>query len=370
MKTIAITVGTRPEAIKLAPLVHTLREERDVRVLLVATAQHREILDQALEAFALRPDIDLDVMAPEQSLWDSTARTLQRIGDTFARVAPDFVVVQGDTTSAFAGALAAHQLRIPIGHVEAGLRTGDLWRPHPEEANRRLIARLATLHFAPTESAAANLLREGVPSDDILVTGNTVIDALHWIRARSSGELPGVIRAIESRGGRYVLVTAHRRENLAHGLREIAWALLDLLANHADLEVVFCLHLNPAARHVVHEVLAGELRVHLLPPQPYARFLALLGNCELVMTDSGGIQEEAPAFGKSVVVLRETTERAEAIDAGFASLGGVRRGTIVAATERMLDTIEPNGRARRELFGDGKASQRIAQAVLAACAKR
>ncbi len=362
-KLIAVTVGTRPEVIKLAPLVRALQASQDLRVLLISTAQQRDFLAQALADFGLRADVDLDVMLPQQSLWESLGRALERLGDAYRDQSPDLVVVQGDTTTALAGALAAHYQKIPVAHVEAGLRSFDMLRPHPEEANRCLVTRLASLHFAPTEGAAANLRSEAVAEQAIFVTGNTVIDALEAVRARASGDRADtapaleLASAIEARGRRFVLVTAHRRESLSGGLQQIAAALCELRDREPEVEVVVCLHKNPAVSDVFEAQLRGRERLHLIDAQPYPVFLELLARSALVLTDSGGIQEEAPFFGKPVVVLREVTEREEAVDTGHACLAGFDAVRIVELARAALSNSAPIPTVR--LFGDGRASERI-----------
>jgi UDP-N-acetylglucosamine 2-epimerase (non-hydrolysing) len=357
---IAVTIGTRPEAIKLAPVVAELRRARaDWDTLLVATAQHRQLLDQALEPFGLRPDLDLDLMVPGQSLPDLTARVLAAMSTALAALRPALLVVQGDTTTVFGSALAAFFLGIPVAHVEAGLRTPDIRRPFPEEANRRLTSVLTRVHFAPTASACDRLLAEGVPRDRIAVTGNTVVDAVLRIRRSSeSTDPPGD-------GRRRILLTSHRRENWGPRLHNICTAVRRLVETFDDIEVVYPVHLNPEVQHVVEQRLGSVPRVRLLPPLDYGTLLAELAQATLVLTDSGGIQEEAPSLGKPVLVLRETTERPEACLAGVARVVGTDVDAVVRETSRLLS--DPQAYASmvpwRNPFGDGRASSRIVRAL-------
>ena len=360
-KRIIVTVGTRPEVIKMAPLVMELRDRSNLHVSLVSTSQHREMLDQALRVFGLKPDFDLDIMRPDQSLADSTARALRGMGRILGENRPDFLSVQGDTNTVLAAALAAHYRKIPVGHVEAGLRTDDPYLPFPEEMNRRLTSQLTRLHFAPTERSAQNLLREGIPEERVFITGNTVIDALYWTEKRYPDALPAVAKGILDRGNKLILVTAHRRESLDGNLLEMAQALGDLVGTFPDIEILYPVHLNPKVQSVINEVLAGRDRVHLVPPVSYPEIVQLMRNCHFILTDSGGIQEEAPAFGKPVLVMREVTERPEAIDAGVARLAGVKREGIFEAASRLLrdpDAYERHAKAANP-FGDGTAAVKI-----------
>jgi len=362
-----VIFGTRPEAVKLCPLVLYLREHRTFPgVRVCVTAQHRGLLDGVLATFGIVPDYDLDVMAEGQTLAGITARILSRLDPILAAERPDLIYVQGDTTSTLAGALGAFYRRIPVAHVEAGLRTGDPASPFPEEMNRVLVGRMAALHFAPTLRAAANLHLEGVPGRAVHVTGNTGIDALLWVYSRLVSErLDGYAGPAGRSGKRLVLVTAHRRENFGAGLDGICEALRRIGAR-GDCEVVYPVHPNPQVRGQVSRRLAGARGIHLIEPLEYVPFVDLLRRAELVLTDSGGIQEEAPALGKPVVVLRETTERQEAVETGTAVLAGTDPGAIVRATARLLDSAA----ARQAMtkvdnpFGDGQACRRIAQATL------
>ncbi|NUP99041.1 MAG: UDP-N-acetylglucosamine 2-epimerase (non-hydrolyzing), partial [Armatimonadetes bacterium] len=320
--------GTRPEAVKMAPLVKAVEARQDLfRATTVVTAQHREMLDQVLAAFGLTPQFDLDLMRPNQTLPELTARVLTELTPVLLETSPDLVLVQGDTTTVLAAALAAFYQQIPVGHIEAGLRTGDRYNPFPEEINRRLTGRLATLHFAPTDWAARNLLNEGVAAEEIFVTGNTVIDALQSV-ARQELALPEDLPAEALEGRRLVLVTAHRRENLGEPLAQICGAIADIVEAQSDVALVYAMHRNPKVRETVTGLLGGLDRVHLIEPPEYFTFVGLMREAALILTDSGGIQEEAPALGKPVLVLRRTTERPEGVEAGTARLVGTAREAI------------------------------------------
>ncbi|MDR3633146.1 MAG: UDP-N-acetylglucosamine 2-epimerase (non-hydrolyzing) [Isosphaeraceae bacterium] len=349
-------VGTRPEVVKMAPLVARLqREGSGFVVRVVSTGQHRGLLDQALSDFGIKADVDLALMQPNQGLADLTARALTALGGRFAAAPADLVLAQGDTTTVLATALACHYQRIPFGHVEAGLRTGDPYQPFPEEKNRELADHLAELHFAPTPWARANLVREGIPEAGIHVTGNTVIDALQAVAERNP-PLP-----LRPATARFLLVTAHRRESFGAPLGRVVAALGDLVARHDGLSVVFPMHPNPNVRAAVG-VLEGHPRIHLIEPVAYPCFVALLKAAFAILTDSGGVQEEAPAFGRPVLVLRETTERPEGIEAGAVQLVGTDRRAIVAAVEELLARPERAGRALNP-YGDGWASERIVRVL-------
>jgi UDP-N-acetylglucosamine 2-epimerase (non-hydrolysing) len=357
---VAVVFGTRPEAVKLAPVVHALRAEGTLETRVVVTAQHREMLDQTVAAFGIEPDVDLDLMRSGQSLPELTGRILSALSETFERERPDIVLVQGDTTTVLAGALAAFYARIPVGHVEAGLRSGNLYDPFPEEVNRQIATVLATLHFAPTERARLNLLAAGVPAERIHLTGNTVIDALEYVAAR----LPP-IEAIDGR--RTILMTAHRRENWGEPIRRICQGVREVLEARPDVGVVFPMHRNPIVREPVEAELSGHPRVELTEPADYAAMIDLERRCYLALTDSGGLQEELPTFGKPVLVLRETTERPEAVDAGCARLIGTSREAVVGNLLELLDDRAAYDRMARVAnpFGDGRASERIVAAVRA-----
>ncbi|THD37172.1 MAG: UDP-N-acetylglucosamine 2-epimerase (non-hydrolyzing) [Sphingomonas sp.] len=365
---ILVVFGTRPEAIKLFPLVHALRRTAaDVRVCV--TAQHREMLDQVLEIAKITPDYDLDLMLPNQSLDALTARLLTELGRVLDTDKPDRVIVQGDTATAMAGALTAYYRKIPVSHVEAGLRSGNIYHPWPEEVNRKVVGSIADQHFAPTETSRDALLAENVPADRIHVTGNTVIDALIETRARvdSDASLAAAIAPIAAKyaGKRIVAVTTHRRENFGGGLKSVAQAVRRI-ARRPDVAVIFPVHPNPNVRGPMAEVLAGLDNVAMIDPLDYPSFVRLLSLCDFVMTDSGGVQEEAPALAKPVLVMRETTERPEGVTAGTAKLVGSDEELIVTEASRLLDdsaAYEAMARAHNP-FGDGKSSERIARIVV------
>jgi UDP-N-acetylglucosamine 2-epimerase (non-hydrolysing) len=359
--------GTRPEAIKLCPLVLHMRARRlEFHPKVCVTAQHRSLLDAMLERFDVHPDHDLNVMQPNQSLTELTARVLSGLDAVLRRENPAMILVQGDTTTTFAAALAGFYHRIAVGHVEAGLRTGDLNQPFPEELNRVLATRLSALHFAPTRRAQQNLLAEGVPAHRVIVTGNTGIDALLYTRERlESGQWPGYQGPLPAAGQRLILMTAHRRESFGAGFEQICEAVLQI-ARRGDAVIVYPVHPNPNVRGVVERKLAGVAGVHLIEPLDYVPFVDLMRRADLLLTDSGGVQEEGPSLGKPVLVLREKTERQEAVEAGTARLVGTDPARIVAEVEKLLASEaarEPFTRIRNP-FGDGRASARIADAIL------
>lgn len=366
-----VVVGTRPEVIKMAPVYAALAAQpNQFAPRLLATAQHRWMLDQALEAFLLQPDVDLDLMRPGQALSDLAAAILQRLPAVLAAEAPDVVLVQGDTSTSFVTALAAFHARIPVAHVEAGLRTGDLAHPFPEEANRRLTAVITDLHFAPTPGSRANLLREGVSAERVLVTGNTVIDALLAAAARLEAEaelrsgIEGSFPFLRP-GAPLVLVTGHRRESFGPGFEGIGLGLAALARTHPEADIVYPVHLNPLVREPVERLLGRIVNVHLVEPVGYLSLVWLLTRCRIVITDSGGIQEEAPSLGRPVLVMRETTERPEGLEAGTARLVGTDPDRIVAEARRLLEdqaAWEAMARAVNP-FGDGQAAGRIAEAL-------
>ena len=355
--------GTRPEAIKLAPVILELRKHtRDVENLVCVTAQHREMLDQVLAWFEITPDYDFNLMQPDQGLAQFASRALVAITEVLEHVQPDVVLVQGDTTTVMMAALAAFYKRIPVGHVEAGLRTRDRYNPFPEEINRRVTGVLATYHFAPTEQAAAALRAEQVPEDAIYVTGNTVIDALLMTVSRHINLDLG----FNWDNRRLILVTAHRRESFGAPFESLCLALRDLAERNPDVEIVYPVHLNPNVREPVWRILSGQERIHLIEPLRYEQFAHLMREAHLILTDSGGIQEEAPVLGKPTLVMRNATERPEAIEAGTARLVSTSRERIVAETERLLcdaDAYRAMALAGSP-FGDGKAAQRIVSILL------
>jgi UDP-N-acetylglucosamine 2-epimerase (non-hydrolysing) len=349
--------GTRPEAIKLAPVVRCLKDDVRFEARVAVTAQHREMLDQVLQAFSIAPDYDLNVMQPGQTLAQSASRILAALEPVLDEERPDCVIVQGDTTTTFCGALAAFYKTIPVAHVEAGLRTGDMRQPFPEEMNRVLTSRLATLHFAATEGAAANLRREGVDEENIFVTGNTGIDAVLAVR----DSLP----AVEAAGKKVILVTAHRRESFGPGFVNICRALRRL-AERGDVEIVYPVHPNPKVREVVHAELREVANIRLIEPLEYVAFVDQMRRAHILLTDSGGVQEEGPSLAKPVLVMREKTERPEAVEAGTALLVGTDEERIVAETARLLDDPEEYARRARihNPYGDGHASARIRDALI------
>ena len=368
--TVMAIFGTRPEAIKLAPVIAALQGERALTVRTCVTAQHRAMLDQVLELSGIVPDHDLDLMRPAQTLDAITAALLTGIGDVLDRDPPARVVVQGDTATAMIGALAAYYRRIPVSHVEAGLRSGDIYRPWPEEVNRRIVATIADQHFAPTATAAAALRREGVDEATIHVTGNTVIDALLTTRDRIAAR-PEMTKGLELLFSRFarrriVLVTTHRRENFA-AMTAVAQAI-SAIAARPDVAVIFPVHPNPNVAGVMERTLKGRDNIAMIPPQDYAHFVRLLDRCALVLTDSGGVQEEAPALGKPVLVMRDTTERPEGVTAGTARLIGTDPDRIVDEVSALLDDpVRYDAMARaHNPFGDGLASGRIARLIAGA----
>lgn len=358
---VLVVVGTRPEAIKMAPVIRALREQPgQFDTGLCLTAQHRDLLDQVTALFGLTADYDLDVMKPGQSLFQSTAAILLGMEQVLNEARPDAVLVHGDTTTAFAAALAAFYKQIPVGHVEAGLRTANIARPFPEEMNRRLGDQLSTWHFAPTECARENLLREGVPPERVVVTGNTVVDALLDVAARPPAfENPALAALGKER--RLLLITAHRRESFGPPFAALCRAIRRILEEHPDIEAVYPVHPNPAVRETMRRELGAVDRLHLVDPVPYQDFVHLMQRATLILTDSGGVQEEAPTFGTPVLVLRDETERPEAVAAGIAQLVGTDEERIVSAAAALLDNREARDRiaALQNPYGDGKASGRI-----------
>jgi UDP-N-acetylglucosamine 2-epimerase len=363
-------IGTRPEAVKMAPVVLAVAAEPSAVGHLCVTAQHREMLDQVLAHFDLKADSDLDLMRRAQGLNYITGAVLEGMENVLREWKPDWVVVQGDTTTTFAAALAAFYQKIKVAHVEAGLRTGNIYSPWPEEMNRKLTTQLSTLHFPPTESSRDNLLREGVPAERIVVTGNTVIDALVWTRDKifSNPKLQAEIASAYpflDKSRRMVLVTGHRRENFDGGLERVFKALRDLAAR-SDVQVVFPVHLNPKVQEAANAILQGVTNVHLIPPQPYRDFVWLMAQSYLIVTDSGGIQEEAPGLGKPVLVTRDTTERPEAMHAGTVELIGTDGEKLLERASALLDDrgrYERMSRANNP-YGDGLAAGRIVRSLI------
>jgi UDP-N-acetylglucosamine 2-epimerase (non-hydrolysing) len=366
--TILVIFGTRPEAIKLFPVVAALKADPRFDCKVCVSAQHRQMLDQVLSIAGLVPDFDLDVMKPDQSLDQLTATLLVGLGKVMDELRPARVIVQGDTATAMAGALAAYYRKVPVDHVEAGLRSGNIYHPWPEEINRRIIGTIASLHFAPTEVSQAALLGENTPAGRVHVTGNTVIDALHWVTARIAAEpkLASGLADLEARfaGKRIIGVTSHRRENFGEGMAGIADAIRRIAAR-PDTAVIFPVHLNPNVRKVMNEALAGIDTIALIEPLDYPHFARLISISEIMLTDSGGVQEEAPALGKPVLVMRETTERPEGVAAGTAKLVGTDSDVIVTEISTLLDdshAYEAMARAHNP-FGDGRSSQRIVELI-------
>ena len=359
--------GTRPEAIKMCPLVLEMGKYPDyIEPIVAVTAQHREMLDQVLELFNIKPDYDLNIMASGQTLYDITTRALTGLKEVIEEAKPDMVLVHGDTTTTFAGALAAFYAQVPVGHVEAGLRTGNKYSPYPEEMNRKLTGSIADMHFAPTSTSKANLLKENVNPETILVTGNTVIDALETTVKADYEFADAEFNKIFARGNRLILMTTHRRENLGEPMRNVYKALRKVLETHADVEAIFPVHKNPKVREIVEEELGGLARVHLIEPMDYEPFANLMGKVDIVLTDSGGIQEEAPALGKPVLVLRDTTERPEAVEAGTVKLIGTEYEDVLRETNMLLDDAEHYKKMSEATnpYGDGKACERIIRAIL------
>ena len=357
--------GTRPEAIKMCPLVRELAAREGVESLCCVTAQHRQMLDSVLEVFSLKPDWDLDIMTPRQTLSTITSKCLTGMDEAIDTLKPDMILVHGDTSTTFAGALSAFYHQVPIGHVEAGLRTYDKYSPFPEEMNRKLVSSLADLHFCPTANNRGNLLREGV-TGDIFVTGNTVIDALKTTVREDYRFSTDELNHLPYREKKILLVTCHRRENYGEPMRNIMLALRQLAEENRDVELVYPVHLSPAVREAVDRYLRGAPRVHLIDPLPADEMLNLMARCYLVLTDSGGLQEEAPALGKPVLVLRRETERPEAVEAGTVKLAGVVQDDIVTMAQRLIQDRNAYAAMAHAVnpYGDGQACRRIADAVL------
>ncbi len=360
--------GTRPEAVKMASVVQQLKRTQGVKSYVCVTAQHRQMLDQVIDLFGITPDVDLDLMREDQSLSELSAAIFTRLDPVLADLKPDWVLVQGDTTTVAIASLLSYYRRIKVGHVEAGLRTHDKWQPFPEEINRRVAGVTADLHFAPTERARQNLLREGIASKRIALTGNPVIDALQAVAAQPMPESVNSLLEklkIKENGNRLTLVTAHRRENFGSPMESICEAI-KLLASRGDVEIVYPVHLNPNVQEPVHRLLGNTPHVTLLPPLDYLPLVHLMKKASLVLTDSGGIQEEAPAFGIPVLVLREVTERPEGVEAGILKLVGTDTERIASQASLLLDNPDEYAKMARAAnpFGDGHAAERIVQALL------
>ena len=361
MKKILFIFGTRPEAIKMAPVIKKFKDYINLfKTIVVVTAQHRDMLDQILKIFHIKPDYDLNIMQKNQSLEDITIRSLKRLTKIIQLEKPKMILVQGDTTTTFVGALAGFYNKIPVGHIEAGLRTYDKFQPFPEEINRKLTTVLADIHFAPTKSAAENLKKEGIPSSQIFVTGNTVIDALLEVVGQNY-KFKSPLKEIINNNCKLILVTTHRRENFGKPLKNICLALNEITQEFEDVQILFSVHPNPKVRNVVLNVLHNNKKIHLFPPLDYVTFAHLMAKAYLILTDSGGIQEEAPSLGKPVLVLRNKTERLEAIEAGTVKLVGTNVKKIIEETSKLLkDESEYNKMAKAvNPYGDGKAAERI-----------
>lgn len=374
LKKILIVFGTRPEAIKMVPIILNLldrvREGEKIDVRVCVTAQHREMLDQVLRLFEITPDYDLNIMRPQQDLTDITTRVLTGVREVLQDFRPDIMLVHGDTTTTFAAALAAYYERIPVGHVEAGLRTGNIYSPWPEEMNRRLAGALSSVHFAPTEKARQNLLREGVSDNSIYVVGNTVIDTLLQV-LRLIESAPEMRKNLEEKfsfidpSKRLILVTGHRRENFGEGFENVCMAI-KTLSERGDVQVVYPVHLNPNVREPVNRILGQSPAVHLIEPLDYLPFTYLMSRSYLILTDSGGVQEEAPSLGKPVLVMRDTTERPEAVEAGTVKLVGTVKEKIIFKATRLLDDDAEYARMSRahNPYGDGATATRITEVII------
>ena len=366
MKKIITIFGTRPEAIKMAPLVKELEKREGIESKICVTAQHREMLDQVLELFDIKPDFDLNIMKTKQSLTGITNRILEGLEDIFKEEKPDMILVHGDTTTTFSSALAAYYQQIKVGHVEAGLRTFDKYFPFPEEMNRKLTGAIADLHFSPTKGAKNNLLREGIDESSIYITGNTVIDAmLHTVEDDYVFENEE-LNKIDFKNKKVIMITAHRRENWGEGISNICEALNQIVNENKDVELVYLVHLNPIVKDMVHEKLGGKERIHLLNPLDTKETHNLMNKCFMVMTDSGGLQEEAPHLGKPVLVLRDVTERPEAVEYGTVKLVGTNKEKIIDEANILINSKEAYEKMSKAVnpYGDGKASERICDAIM------
>jgi len=368
---ILLVFGTRPEAIKMIPLAKELKDNSQVNCKVCVTAQHREMLDQVLELFELTPDYDLDIMRPGQDLYSVTSRIIEKMKSTIEGFNPDLVLVHGDTSTTFCAALSAFYSRVPVGHVEAGLRTGNLLSPWPEEANRKLTSVITQYHFAPTEKSKSNLLAEGIVEKSIHVTGNTVIDSLLWVNEKLASS-PKLLEPIKQsfdfldQSKKLILVTGHRRENFGGGFERLCDALGEIAKTNDDVQIVYPVHLNPNVQEPVNELLANYNNIFLIAPQEYLPFVYLMNESELIITDSGGVQEEAPSLGKPVLVTRDTTERPEAVTAGTVKLVGTDKERIVSETQALLDNPAAYAKMSETSnpYGDGKAVKRIIDIIL------
>lgn len=358
--------GTRPEGIKMAPIIKVMEKTEGIENIICITAQHREMLDQVLNIFDIEPDYDLNIFKPGQTLTEITTRALEGLEKVIIETKPDVLLVQGDTTTVFSGALAAFYQKVKIGHVEAGLRSGNLYSPYPEEANRRLTGVLTNFHFAPTENNRQNLLREGYPDDRIFITGNTVIDALNYVVKEDYEFKDSNLNNIDYKNKRVILLTSHRRENIGKPMEDIFSAVRDIVNKYSDVELIFPIHLNPKVRNIAHRVFDNQERVHIIEPLDYEPFTNLMARSYLVVTDSGGLQEEAPSLGKPVLVIREETERPEGIEAGTAKLVGTQYDNVYKELDILLSNEEEYHKMANAVnpYGDGKASERIVDIIL------
>lgn len=367
MKIKVMTVfGTRPEGIKMAPIIKAMEEVSEIESIVCVTAQHRDMLDQVLNLFKIKPHYDLNIFKPGQTLTEITVRALEGLESVIKKEKPDILLVQGDTTTVFSGALAAFYQKVKIGHVEAGLRSGNLYSPYPEEANRKLTGILADFHFAPTDINKENLLKEGYPEDKIFITGNTVIDALKYAVKEDFQFEDSLLDNIDYSNKRVILLTSHRRENIGRPMENIFTAVNDISNKYEDVIVVFPIHLNPKVREIAHKVFHDNIKVHLIEPLDYEPFTNLMAKSHLVVTDSGGLQEEAPSLGKPVLVVREETERPEGIEAGTAKLLGTSYENIYKALDLLLSNPQEYNKMANAVnpYGDGKASERIVDIIL------
>ncbi len=364
--------GTRPEAIKMAPLVKELEKREEIESIVCVTAQHRQMLDQVLERFNITPQYDLNIMQQRQTLSSITSRALNGLEGVMQESQPDIVLVHGDTSTTFAGALAAFYCKIQVGHVEAGLRTYDKYSPYPEEMNRKLTTALTDLYFAPTDNNKNNLLKELVPEEKIFVTGNTVIDAVRLTVTDDYQFQTEALQTVDFSKGRVILLTAHRRENLGEPMQHIFSAVRRMVEDHEDVQVIYPMHLNPAVREPAKAILGGHDRIHLIDPVDVEELHNLMNRCYFVMTDSGGLQEEAPSLGKPVLVLRSETERPEAVYAGTVKIAGTEEETILSMANELLENEEAYAEMSRAInpYGDGQASRRIVDAILYAFGKQ
>lgn len=358
--------GTRPEGIKMAPIIKELEKREGIESVICITAQHRQMLDPVLNIFNIKPDYDLNIFKPGQTLTEITTRALEGLEEVITKENPDVLLVQGDTTTVFAGALAAFYQKVKIGHVEAGLRSGNLYSPYPEEANRRLAGLLANFHFAPTERNRQNLLKEDYPDEKIFITGNTVIDALKYVIKEDYIFDIDLLNNLDYENKRVILITSHRSENIGKPMENIFTAIKDIMEKYEDVELVFPMHLNPKVREIANKVLTNNDRIHLIEPLDYAPMANLMAKAHLIVTDSGGLQEEGPTFGKPVLVVREETERPEGIEAGTAKLVGTKYENVFNELNLLLSNESEYNKMANAVnpYGDGKASERIVDILI------